>query len=360
MLIHMARQIIFCTFVLLWVTGSADTTAGNNDDQHFSGSRGERAAEILATSENQQTISTTSTVLTESFNETITSTTGTTESSFVNSTDAVTMTSPSTSTTSEATTTQSGNVTTTLLPPPANTTSVPQHDADYPADYHNVVTSSTDDMLEEITTTDKNPTVTHVKVEISTTTISPPREISTEATLVSATTTEETSHQNASMSRTSGQQLLTAVGRALSQEESVPWPEAKSTKVIGTIIEDIQSPFSSSDSTARNDALNNGSITAIVLCTFVILLTTFGASGYWWYRRRYQANRPETLSDRYAPSETGAGEDIFRVGYVHSPELPRQDSSEEMYSLDNDSFLTSLEAMTIPTYWTETIKHTKL
>lgn len=31
-----------------------------------------------------------------------------------------------------------------------------------------------------------------------------------------------------------------------------------------------------------------------------------------------------------------------------------------MYSLDNDSFLTSLEAMTIPTYWTETIKHTKL
>ena len=38
----------------------------------------------------------------------------------------------------------------------------------------------------------------------------------------------------------------------------------------------------------------------------------------------------------------------------------QQDSSEEMYSLDNDSFLTSLEAMTIPTYWTETIKHTKL
>ena len=37
-----------------------------------------------------------------------------------------------------------------------------------------------------------------------------------------------------------------------------------------------------------------------------------------------------------------------------------QDSSEEMYSLDNDSFLTSLEAMTIPTYWTENIKHTKL
>lgn len=52
---------------------------------------------------------------------------------------------------------------------------------------------------------------------------------------------------------------------------------------------------------------------------------TTGASGYWWYRRRYLLNRPETLSERYAPSESGlgAGEDIFRVGYVHSPELPR-------------------------------------
>ena len=52
---------------------------------------------------------------------------------------------------------------------------------------------------------------------------------------------------------------------------------------------------------------------------------TTGASGYWLYRRRFLLNRPETLSERYAPSETGlgAGEDIFRVGYVHSPEMPR-------------------------------------
>lgn len=37
-----------------------------------------------------------------------------------------------------------------------------------------------------------------------------------------------------------------------------------------------------------------------------------------------------------------------------------QDNSEEMYSLDNDSFLNSLEAMTIQNYWTENVKHTKL
>lgn len=158
---------------------------------------------------------------------------------------------------------------------------------------------------------------------------------------------------------------VVAIGRALSQEESVPWPEAKSTKVIGTIIEDIHGPFSdgvSSVSTIGPDVLTGSGIVAIAMCIFLVLVTTAGASGYWWYRRRYLLNRPETLSERYAPSETGLGaaEDIFRVGYVHSPELPRQDSSEEMYSLDNDSFLTSLEAMTIPTYWTETIKHTKL
>ncbi|CAH0592805.1 unnamed protein product [Chrysodeixis includens] len=38
----------------------------------------------------------------------------------------------------------------------------------------------------------------------------------------------------------------------------------------------------------------------------------------------------------------------------------KHDNSEEMYSLDNDSFLNSLEAMTIQNYWTDTVKHTKL
>lgn len=39
-----------------------------------------------------------------------------------------------------------------------------------------------------------------------------------------------------------------------------------------------------------------------------------------------------------------------------------QENSDDshMYSLDNDSFLNSLEAMTIQNYWTENVKHTKL
>lgn len=146
-----------------------------------------------------------------------------------------------------------------------------------------------------------------------------------------------------------------AVGRVLAQEESVPWPEAKSTKVIGTIIEDVQSPLQSDrQESITAAALTGSAIAAIVLCAFLVVVTTagewralsssrqtvafvrsfvrpfhrrpvlnVGASGYWWYRRRY-SNRPETLNDRYAASEAGGnGDDIFRVGYIHSPEMPR-------------------------------------
>jgi hypothetical protein len=73
-----------------------------------------------------------------------------------------------------------------------------------------------------------------------------------------------------------------AVGRALSQEESVPWPEAKSTKVIGTIIEDIHGPFSDGVSSVSTispaDVLTGSGIAAIVMCIFLVLVTTAGES----------------------------------------------------------------------------------
>lgn len=74
---------------------------------------------------------------------------------------------------------------------------------------------------------------------------------------------------------------VVAVGRALSQEESVPWPEAKSTKVIGTIIEDIHGPFSdgvSSVSTISPEVLTGNGIVAIVMCISLVLVTTAGES----------------------------------------------------------------------------------
>lgn len=90
----------------------------------------------------------------------------------------------------------------------------------------------------------------------------------------SSQSTTEASHPSVAVSS-----AVVAVGRALSQEESVPWPEAKSTKVIGTIIEDIHGPFSdgvSSVSTSSPDVLTSSGIAAIVMCTFLVLLTTAG------------------------------------------------------------------------------------
>lgn len=50
----------------------------------------------------------------------------------------------------------------------------------------------------------------------------------------------------------------------------------------------------------------------------------------------------------------------YIIIFVFTFSIILQDNSEEMYSLDNDSFLNSLEAMTIQNYWTDTVKHTKL
>ena len=66
-----------------------------------------------------------------------------------------------------------------------------------------------------------------------------------------------------------------AVGRSLAQEENVAWPESKSTKVIGTIIEDIHSPAASSSSTAA-ESITNGSIVAIALCSVCLIVSSLG------------------------------------------------------------------------------------
>nr|XP_012229136.1 PREDICTED: uncharacterized protein LOC105676102 isoform X2 [Linepithema humile] len=90
-------------------------------------------------------------------------------------------------------------------------------------------------------------------------------------------------------------------------------------------------------------------ITGSCLAT-VALLSTMGSLGFIIYRRRY-LNPPQTLnSDKCSNPDSS--------GYIDDSTI--RDNSEEMYSLDNDSFLNSLEAMTIQNYWTDSVKHTKL
>lgn len=89
-------------------------------------------------------------------------------------------------------------------------------------------------------------------------------------------------------------------------------------------------------------------ITGICLAV-VVLICLVGAGSFVFYRRQYW-NKPQTLSDKCSNADSS--------GYIDDSTL--RENSEEMYSLDNDSFLNSLEAMTIQNYWTDNVKHTKL
>ncbi|OXU28759.1 hypothetical protein TSAR_003278 [Trichomalopsis sarcophagae] len=102
---------------------------------------------------------------------------------------------------------------------------------------------------------------------------------------------------------------------------------------------------SGSGASATEIATITGGCLAIIL-----LLSTLGSLAFVVYRRRY-LNPPQTLnSDKCSNPDSS--------GYIDDSTI--RDNSEEMYSLDNDSFLNSLEAMTIQNYWTDSVKHTKL
>ncbi|KPJ11979.1 hypothetical protein RR48_03582 [Papilio machaon] len=97
-----------------------------------------------------------------------------------------------------------------------------------------------------------------------------------------------------------------------------------------------------------DNRMDTGAIAGISFAALV-LTALAGSTGFVLYRRRY-LNKPQTLNDKCSNPDSS--------GYLDDSTI--RDNSEEMYSLDNDSFLNSLEAMTIQNYWTDTVKHTKL
>nr|CAH7714736.1 unnamed protein product [Callosobruchus chinensis] len=97
-----------------------------------------------------------------------------------------------------------------------------------------------------------------------------------------------------------------------------------------------------------NGTLSAAGITGITLGCVIVVGMLSGVS-YIIYRNR-GLNQPQVLNDRCSNPDSS--------GYIDDASV--RDNSEEMYSLDNDSFLNSLEAMTIQNYWTDTVKHTKL
>ncbi|XP_063375469.1 uncharacterized protein LOC134663079 [Cydia amplana] len=98
----------------------------------------------------------------------------------------------------------------------------------------------------------------------------------------------------------------------------------------------------------QEGGMDTGAIAGISFAALV-LGALAGSTAFVLYRRRY-LNKPQTLNDKCSNPDSS--------GYLDDSTI--RDNSEEMYSLDNDSFLNSLEAMTIQNYWTDTVKHTKL
>lgn len=96
-------------------------------------------------------------------------------------------------------------------------------------------------------------------------------------------------------------------------------------------------------------------IVGITVGAFLLIFIGTVGLGAFIYHERY-ANKPHTLDDRYANSESGGcstsvDDSIGRISYVECSGLdnPRDTYCEEMYNLDNDSFLNSLETVAMPT-----------
>jgi len=121
-------------------------------------------------------------------------------------------------------------------------------------------------------------------------------------------------------------------------------------------LQNSTSQFEDSSNTTKNpydpteppDDINIIVVSGVTLGTAVLLGLVAGG-GFVYYRHRMW-NKPQTLSDKCSNADSS--------GYIDDSTL--RENSEEMYSLDNDSFLNSLEAMTIQNYWTDNVKHTKL
>lgn len=126
--------------------------------------------------------------------------------------------------------------------------------------------------------------------------------------------------------------------------------EESETTVLPTVvpISNGRVAAAAAPSSEPHHGLDAASITGISL-GILVFAALVGAVSFVLYRRRF-LNKPQTLNDKCSNPDSS--------GYIDDSTL--RENSEEMYSLDNDSFLNSLEAMTIQNYWTDNVKHTKL
>lgn len=94
-------------------------------------------------------------------------------------------------------------------------------------------------------------------------------------------------------------------------------------------------------------------IVGITLGAFLLIFIGTVGLGAFIYHERY-VNKPHALDDRFSDSggcSTSVDDSIGRVSHIDCSglDIPTDTYCEEMYNLDNDSFLNSLETTAMPT-----------
>lgn len=104
--------------------------------------------------------------------------------------------------------------------------------------------------------------------------------------------------------------------------------------------------------------LAGGAVAGIVIGSIASVALLAGLITYIVLRRPFL--KLLNGQDKSSTDNVAYIDDSVRSSYMNTHiELPKE-SSEEMTSLDNDSFLNSLEAVTIQNYWADTSKNTNV
>ncbi|XP_076371438.1 uncharacterized protein LOC143257098 isoform X1 [Tachypleus tridentatus] len=109
---------------------------------------------------------------------------------------------------------------------------------------------------------------------------------------------------------------------------------------------------------SRQNTMSNGAVAGIVVG--IISLAGLTAVTFLLLHNKDYCKAVSNLDSKCSSDSCAYIDDSLRTSYMNSHiELPK-DSIEEMSSLDNDSFLNSLEAVTIQNYWADNSKNTKV
>jgi hypothetical protein len=101
---------------------------------------------------------------------------------------------------------------------------------------------------------------------------------------------------------------------------------------------------------------------ALTLGTIVFVISVSVGAGVMFYRRQYYL-KPQALEDTYSHSDCNScnytDTEVFQAvsyGDCVGRDIAKENLTEDLNTLDNDSFLNSLEVMAMPEYWNDSVR----